>query len=101
MLAARIDLRSVARASEFYQVVDIALLPLCGASPRAAAEALANGVPAVAMAGGPYGEFLAGRGFGKRFVAEDGPRYCSIATALAQSPEARILPAIETGAAKL
>jgi tetratricopeptide (TPR) repeat protein len=100
-LAARIDLRSVERASEFYQVVDIALLSLCGASPRAAAEALANGVPAVAMAGGPYGEFLTGRGLGKRFVAEDGAHYCSIAAAMAQSLEARALPAIEAGAAKL
>ena len=36
-LAARIDLRQVARTSEFHQAVDVALLPLTGASPRAAA----------------------------------------------------------------
>lgn len=99
--AARIDLRRVERASEFYQAVDIALLPLCGASPRAAAEALANGVPAIAMTGEPYGAFLSGRGLGKRFVAEDGAHYCEIAAALAHSAEARALPAMERGAAKL
>lgn len=100
-MAARIDLRHVERASDFYQAVDIALLPLSGASPRAAAEALASGIPAVAMTGEPYGAFLAGRGLGKRFVAEDGVHYCTIATTLAQSAEARALPAVERGAAKL
>jgi predicted O-linked N-acetylglucosamine transferase (SPINDLY family) len=100
-LAARIDLRSAASTSEFYQVVDVALLPRCGASPRAAAEALANGVPTVAMIGAPYGEFLAALGLGKRFVAEDGAQYCSIATSLAQSREAEALPAFESDGAKL
>jgi tetratricopeptide (TPR) repeat protein len=100
-IAARIDLRRAAGASEFYQAVDIALLPLCGASPRAAAEALANGVPAVAMAGEPFGAFLSGRGLDKRFVAADGAQYCSIAAALVRSAEARALPPIERGAAKL
>ncbi|HLI21454.1 MAG TPA: hypothetical protein VKV32_10080 [Stellaceae bacterium] len=100
-LAARIDLRAVARACEFYQAIDIALLPLSGASPRAAAEALANGVPAVALAGSGYGAFLSGRGLEKRFVAQDMAHYVSLAAALANGPEARILPAIESGAAKL
>ena len=100
-LAARIDLRSATRASEFYQAVDIALSPLCGASPRAAAEALASGVPTIAMAGTAYGTFLAGRGLAKRFVAADSAHYVSIAVALAQSPEARVLPALESDAPKL
>jgi predicted O-linked N-acetylglucosamine transferase (SPINDLY family) len=100
-LAARIDLRQVARTSDFYQAVDIALLPLSGASPRAAAEALAHGVPVVAMSGEPYGAFLSGRGLGQRFVAEDGAQYCALAAALARSADARALPALETGADKL
>lgn len=99
-LAARIDLRMAARASEFYQAVDIALLPRFGASPRAAAEALANGVPAIATSGGVYGDFLSGRGLGQ-FVAQDPAHYVSLAAALACEPQARRLPAIETGARKL
>jgi protein O-GlcNAc transferase len=100
-VAARIDLRQAARVSEFYEAVDIALLPYCGASPRAAAEALAHGVPAIAIAGEPYGAFLSGLGLDKRFVAADGAHYCSIAMGLAASPQARLLPPIERGAAKL
>ena len=100
-LAARIDLRLVERASEFYQAVDVALSPLCGASPRAAAEALANGVPVVAMSGTAYGQFVGGQGFDKRLVAADGAHYVSIATALAESPEVRVLPVVESGDAKL
>jgi predicted O-linked N-acetylglucosamine transferase (SPINDLY family) len=100
-LAARIDLRQVECVSEFYDAVDIALLPYHAASPRAAAEALGHGVPAIAMAGEPFGSFMAGRGLDKRFVAAEGAQYCSLAMALAVSPEARILPVIERGAAKL
>jgi tetratricopeptide (TPR) repeat protein len=100
-LASRIDIRHAARSADFYRAVDIVLLPLRGASPRTAAEALARGIPAVAMAGEPYGDFLAGRGLDKRFVATDGAQYCAIAAELARSPEARVLPPIETGAAKL
>jgi predicted O-linked N-acetylglucosamine transferase (SPINDLY family) len=100
-LAARIDLRVAARAAEFYAATDIALLPLCGASPRAAAEALANGIPAIAMADTAYGEFLSGRGLGASFVAADGAGYASLAVAAAKSPAARALPVIEPGAAKL
>lgn len=100
-LAARIDIRNAARSSEFYRAVDVALLPLRGASPRAAAEALANGIPAVAMAGEPYGAFLTGRGFDQRFVAGDSAQYCAIAAELARAPAVRTLPTIETGAAKL
>jgi tetratricopeptide (TPR) repeat protein len=100
-LAARIDLRQAASASEFYQAVDIALLPQRGGSPRAAAEALAHGIPAVAMAGEPYGAFLAGRGLGKRLVAAEGAEYCAIALALSASREARALPALQFGATAL
>ena len=100
-LAARIDLRQVDRASEFYDAVDIALLPYRAASPRTAAEALGHGVPAIAMGGEPFGSFMAGRGLDSRLVAADEAQYCSLAMALASSPSARILPAIERGAMKL
>lgn len=99
-IAARIDLRLVDRAAEFYPAIDIALLPLGAASPRAAAEALANGVPAVAMDATLYGEFLARRGFGA-FVAKDSAAYATLAATLAQSPQARALPTIESGPAGL
>jgi protein O-GlcNAc transferase len=100
-LSARIDLRQVDQASEFYDAVDIALLPYRAASPRAAAEAFGHGVPAIAMAGEPFGSFMAGRGLDRRLVAADEAQYCSLAMALAVSPSARILPAIERGATKL
>jgi tetratricopeptide (TPR) repeat protein len=100
-LAARIDLRHVERAGEFYEAVDVALLPYRAVSPRAAAEALAHNVPAIAMAGEPFGSFMAGRGLDKRFVATDGAHYCSLAMALAASRQARILPPIERGVTKL
>jgi thioredoxin-like negative regulator of GroEL len=100
-LSARIDLRQVDQASEFYDAVDIALLPYRAASPRAAAEALGHGVSAIAMAGEPFGSFMAGRGLDGRLVAADEAQYCSLAMALAASPSARILPAIERGATKL
>jgi len=100
-LAARIDLRQAERVSEFYEAVDVALLPYHAASPRAAAEAVGHGVPAIAMAGEPFGSFMTGRGLDKRFVAGDGAQYCSLAMSLAASPQARLLPAIERGATKL
>jgi tetratricopeptide (TPR) repeat protein len=99
--AARVDLRQAERVGEFYQAVDVALLPYHAASPRAAAEALAHNIPAIAMAGEPFGSFLHGRGLGKRFVAADGAQYCSLAMSLAASPQARVLPPLERGAAKL
>jgi predicted O-linked N-acetylglucosamine transferase (SPINDLY family) len=100
-LAARIDLRRAERVSEFYHAVDVALLPFHAASPRAAAEALAHGVPAIAMAGEPFGSFMAGRGLDRRFLTTDGAQYCSLAMSLAASPAARVLPPIERGATKL
>lgn len=100
-LAARIDLRRAERVSEFYEAVDVALLPYNAASPRAAAEALGHGVPAIAMAGEPFGTFMTSLGLDKRFVADEGAQYCSLAMALAASPRARELPAIERGPAKI
>jgi tetratricopeptide (TPR) repeat protein len=100
-LAGRIDLRQAERVKEFYDAVDIALLPYHAASPRAAAEALAHNVPAIAMAGEPFGSFMSGRSLDKRFVAGDGAQYCSLAMSLAAAPQARILPALERGVAKL
>ncbi|HWE75321.1 MAG TPA: tetratricopeptide repeat protein [Stellaceae bacterium] len=100
-LAGRIDLRQAERVSEFYDAVDIALLPYHAASPRVAAEALARNVPAIAMSGEAFGSFMAGRGLAKRFVAVDGAQYCSLAMSLAASPQARILPPLERGVAKL
>jgi protein O-GlcNAc transferase len=100
-LAARIDLRQAERVSEFYAAVDIALLPYHAASPRAAAEALGHGVPAIAMAGEPFGSFMTGRCLDERLVAADGARYCSLAMSLAATPSMRSLPAFEPGATKL
>jgi len=100
-LAARIDLLQVEHTSEFYEAVDVALLPYRAASPRAAAEALGHGVPAIALAGEPFGSFMSGRGLDKRFVAADGTQYCSLAMTLAAAPTARVLPPIERCARKL
>ena len=77
------------------------LLPYHAASPRIAAEALAHNVPAIAMAGEPFGSFMTGRGLDKRFLATDGTQYCSLAMSLAASPQARILPPVERGVTKL
>lgn len=100
-IAARIDLRRATQASDFYEAVDIALLPLAGVSPRAAAEAVANGVAAIAMAGEPYGAFLSRRGLG-HLVAADAAGYCAIAARLARSAEARVvLQPLVRGAAVL
>ncbi len=102
--AARIDIRAAVLAEEFYQAVDVGLLPCRGASPRAAAEALGHGVPVVALAGAsraePYSGFLADRGLGA-FVAADAGRYRAIAAALAHSPAARELGTIEDGARRI
>jgi predicted O-linked N-acetylglucosamine transferase (SPINDLY family) len=100
-LAARIDLRQTGSTEEFYEAVDIALLPMRGASPRVAAEAVAGGIPAVALAGTVYGDFLDGHRLGKRFVAADADHYKNIASALAASSETRVFAAIETGAGRL
>ncbi len=92
-LAAKIEVVGTDRAVEFYAAVDVALLPCRGHSPRAAAEALACGVPTVALAwpdsDGPYGSFLREMGLGARLVASDKRDYVSIATGLATSAALR------------
>ena len=93
-LAARIDLRQAAQPGEFYNAIDIALMPVRGVSPRAAAEALAHGVPALALAGAPYGDFLTGLGLAKTHVASDAVQYHALAVRLAASAEARHMPAL-------
>jgi predicted O-linked N-acetylglucosamine transferase (SPINDLY family) len=92
-LAARIDIVDAATPEDFYADVDVALLPRKGSSPRAAAEAIACGVPAVALGGAapgePYGELLRARGLGDCLVAADEQDYVSIALGLATSAVAR------------
>ena len=92
-LAARIDIVDAATSEDFYADVDVALLPRKGSSPRAAAEAIACGVPAVAHGsaapGEPYGDLLRACGLGDCLVAADEQDYVSIALDLATSASAR------------
>jgi protein O-GlcNAc transferase len=92
-LAARIDLVDAQLPDELYRVVDIALAPAKGSSPRMAAEAIACGVPVVALdgtgAGELYGAFLRQLGLGGSLVAADERDYVSIALGLAGSAGAR------------
>jgi len=92
-LAARIDIVDAAAVEDFYQRVDVALAPLKGSSPRMAAEALACGVPVVALAGTkpsePYGAFLRARGLGGSLVGADERDYVAIAAGLGSSCETR------------
>ncbi|HUN49419.1 MAG TPA: hypothetical protein VMU85_22995, partial [Stellaceae bacterium] len=91
--AARMDIIDAASPEEFYCDLDVALAPVRGLSPRMTAEAIACGIPAVALAGGslyePYGAFLRGLGLGDRLVGADEQDYVSIALGLAGSVEAR------------
>jgi protein O-GlcNAc transferase len=92
-LAARIDIVEVKLMEDFYASVDVALMPCRGVSSRAAAEALACGVPIVALArneaASPYASFLQEIGLGSRLVAADEHEFVNIATELATSEEAR------------
>jgi glycosyltransferase involved in cell wall biosynthesis len=92
-LAARIDIIDTPVPDEFYRDVDIALAPVKGISPRMAAEAIACGVPVVALdgkgAGELYGAFLRQLGLGGSLVAADERDYVSIALGLATSAHAR------------
>ncbi|MGH7123323.1 MAG: hypothetical protein ACREFI_03045, partial [Stellaceae bacterium] len=92
-LSARIDLINAATPDEFYRDADLALAPVKGVSPRMAAEAIACGVPVVALDGaGPgelYGAFLRRLGLGGSLVAADDRDYVSIALGLATSAHAR------------
>lgn len=100
-LAARIDLRKTSRTSEFYAAIDIALMPAHGLSPRAAAEALAHGVPPLALKSTVYGRFLKGIGLGETHVAKDAVGYHRLATQMVREAEARHLPAFDHGPDRL
>ena len=90
-LAARIDLVSAKGFEDFYALVDVALAPRRGVSPRLAAEAVACGVPIVAFAAAsaiePYGAFLRGIGLGTAPLATDDGDYVRRALAFAAAPE--------------
>lgn len=92
-LAARIDIVDAASPAEFYRHVDIALAPTVGTSPRAVAEALCFGVPALALqhggAGQSYPVLLEGLGLATDLVASSVQNYVEKAKALAVSPETR------------
>ena len=94
-LAARIDLVSAKGSEEFYPLVDVALAPRRGVSPRLAAEAVACGVPVVAFAAAsaiePYGAFLHGIGLGASHTAANDGDYVRRALAFAAAPEAPAL----------
>jgi predicted O-linked N-acetylglucosamine transferase (SPINDLY family) len=88
-IAGRIDILPALSPEAFYAAVDVALTPQRGFSPRMAAEALACGVPPVALTGGglaePYGSFLRDHGLGSLLVAADDHEYVNIAVGLASS----------------
>lgn len=90
--AARIDIVPAAGTEDFYALADVALAPCRGASPRMAAEAVACGVPVVALAGqglgDPYATLLRDLGLGPMLVAGDDREYAAIAARLACSAEA-------------
>lgn len=91
-LAARIDIIDAASPEDFYRQVDVALAPVRGVSPRLAGEALACGVPLVALddanAGSTYSALLRALGLGE-LVAATAEGYVALAGALAQSAERR------------
>ena len=84
--AARVDVIDAA-ADDFYRQVDVALAPVTGWSARMAAEALACGVPMVALdSAGPYGAWLRDVGLSD-FVAATPGAYVERASAVAQSSD--------------
>ena len=103
-LAARIDVVTAAEADEFYRQVDVALAPGLGSSARMAAEALACGVPVLALEGDgatrPYAALLRDLGLAT-LVTATAADYVARAAGLAASPEqrARAVAAVEAVAA--
>jgi predicted O-linked N-acetylglucosamine transferase (SPINDLY family) len=91
-LAARIDLVDAAAAEDFYRQVDIVLAPAAAASPRLVAEAVACGVPVLALDdGGPRcveADALRALGLGES-VFRDVSAYAAAAAKLAHGRQAR------------
>jgi predicted O-linked N-acetylglucosamine transferase (SPINDLY family) len=104
-MAARIDLVSVEAFEEFYALVDVALAPRRGVSPRMAAQAVGCGVPTLALAGPhavePYSRFLRDLGLDPALVASDAAEYVAMALALAHAEgERRRVAAMTVEAAR-
>ncbi len=99
-LAARIDIRAAVLSEEFYEGIDIALLACRANSPRAASDAIAHGVPAIAPQGSDYAEFLREIGLGAA-VATNTNSCGSIAVSLAQSEAARTVAPFGDNAAAI
>jgi len=79
----RIDVIDATMVEDFYAEIDIALTPADGVSPRAAAEALACGVPALAISGeGPYAAMMSYVGLAT-FIAATPDAYIALAARLA------------------
>lgn len=91
-LAARIDVVAEDAAAEFYRQVDVALAPVHGISARMAGEALAYGVPLIALENGgawqPYPAMLRELGLAQ-LVAARPEDYVQLAAGLAGSAEKR------------
>jgi tetratricopeptide (TPR) repeat protein len=91
-LAARIDIVDAALAEDFYRQVDIALAPLAPASPRLVGEAVACGVPVLALDnGGPWcvaGDALRALGLGA-LVFRDVSAFAAAAGELGRERQAR------------
>jgi tetratricopeptide (TPR) repeat protein len=105
-LAARIDIVDDRSIEEFYCLVDVALLPRRGVSARMAAQAMACGIPLLAIESQsmlePYGSFLEALGLGATLVASERKDYASMALALAEpgSRRKRALITIKEAAAR-
>jgi protein O-GlcNAc transferase len=91
-LSARIDVVDAPTAESFYRTIDVALAPVVAVSARMAGEALACGVPLLALDDGglwqPYPRLLRDLGLGD-FVAGTADAYVAQAAALAGSAERR------------
>jgi tetratricopeptide (TPR) repeat protein len=104
-LAGRIDVVATGEADEFYRQVDVALTPERGPSARMAGEALACGVPVLALEGEgamhPYAALLRDLGLAT-LVAATAADYVGLAAGLAASPEqrTRAAAAVEAVAAR-
>jgi predicted O-linked N-acetylglucosamine transferase (SPINDLY family) len=91
-LAARIDIVDAASAEDFYGSVDVAVAPAAAVSLRLVGEAIACGVPVLALEDGgvlgAHGPALRALGLGD-FVFKDVPTLAAAAGALARSPQER------------